>query len=180
MQHVMIDLETMGCGLEAAIVAVAAVRFDPATGQIGDTFYRDVTLDTAVRYGGRMDPSTVMWWMGQSDAARSVFKDAQCRAVPLPQAIEEFASWIPHGAKPWGNGATFDLAIFRSAYGRLGMETPWKFWDERDVRTVVEMGQAAGFDPKRDMPFQGTRHNALDDSRHQAAYVSAIWQRLVR
>lgn len=180
MNHVMIDLETMGCGLDAAIVAVAAVLFDPATGQLGDAFYRDVTLDTATRYGGKIDPGTVMWWMGQSDAARAAFSGAQGRAVSLPQAIGEFASWLPHGAKPWGNGATFDLAILRSAYGRLGMETPWKFWNERDVRTVVEMGQMAGFDPKRDMPFEGVRHNALDDSRHQARYVSAIWQRLVR
>lgn len=180
MTHVMIDLETMGKGLDAAIVAVAAVQFDPATGQIGDSFYRDVTLDTAVRYGGKIDPSTVMWWMGQSDGARGAFNGGQAQAIGLPQAIGEFASWLPHGAKPWGNGATFDLAILRSAYGRLGMETPWKFWDERDVRTVVEMGQAAGMDPKRDMPFQGVRHNALDDSRHQARYVSAIWQRLVR
>lgn len=179
MQHVMIDLETMGCGLDAAIVAIASVQFDPATGQIGDMFYRDVTLGTAVRFGGRIDPSTVMWRMGQSDAARQAFKGSQQGAVSLAQALEDFAMWAPYGAKPWGNGATFDLAILRPAYGRLGMETPWKFWDERDVRTIVEMGQAAGVDPKRDMPFQGTRHNALDDSLHQARYVSAIWQRLV-
>lgn len=180
MQHVMIDLETMGTGLNSAIVAIAAVRFDPATGQIGDSFYRDVTLDTSVRYGGLMDPSTVMWWMGQPDGARAAFKDGQAQAIGLPQAVSEFAGWLGTGAKPWGNGATFDLAILRSAFSRLGMETPWKFWDERDVRTVVEMGQAVGIDPKRDIPFQGTRHNALDDSRHQARYVSAIWRRLVR
>lgn len=36
----------------------------------------------------------------------------------------------------------------------------------------------AGFDPKTDMPFEGTVHNALDDAVHQVKYVSAIWQRL--
>ncbi|MCE1919858.1 3'-5' exoribonuclease domain-containing protein, partial [Enterobacter ludwigii] len=27
--------------------------------------------------------------------------------------------------------------------------------------------------------FEGDRHNALADAKHQAKYVSAIWQRLV-
>ncbi|EAW9850355.1 3'-5' exoribonuclease, partial [Salmonella enterica subsp. enterica serovar Kentucky] len=39
---------------------------------------------------------------------------------------------------------------------------------------------AIGFDPKRDMPFEGTRHNALDDAIHQAKYVSAIWKKLAK
>ena len=42
------------------------------------------------------------------------------------------------------------------------------------------MGKAIGFDPKRDMRFEGTRHSALDDAIHQAKYVSAIWQKLVK
>ena len=42
------------------------------------------------------------------------------------------------------------------------------------------MGKAISFDPKRDMPFEGTRHSALDDAIHQAKYVSAIWQKLVK
>ncbi|WP_241168462.1 3'-5' exoribonuclease domain-containing protein, partial [Escherichia coli] len=36
------------------------------------------------------------------------------------------------------------------------------------------------FDPKRDMPFKGTRHNALDDAIYQAKYVSAIWKKLAK
>ena len=33
--------------------------------------------------------------------------------------------------------------------------------------------------PKRKMPFDGVAHNALADARHQAKYVSAIWQKLI-
>ena len=57
---------------------------------------------------------------------------------------------------------------------------PWQWWNDRDVRTVVELGKAIAFDPKRDMPFEGTRHNALADAIHQAKYVSAIWQKLTK
>ncbi|EBO5570485.1 3'-5' exoribonuclease, partial [Salmonella enterica] len=55
-----------------------------------------------------------------------------------------------------------------------------QWWNDRDVRTIVELGKAIGFDPKRDMPFEGTRHNALDDAIHQAKYVSAIWKKLAK
>ncbi|EPG3512343.1 3'-5' exonuclease, partial [Klebsiella pneumoniae] len=50
---------------------------------------------------------------------------------------------------------------------------------DRDVRTIVELGRAIGINPRRDIPFEGDRHNALADAKHQAKYVSAIWQRLV-
>ncbi|EMB7753700.1 TPA: 3'-5' exoribonuclease [Serratia marcescens] len=44
---------------------------------------------------------------------------------------------------------------------------------------VVNLGRRVGFDPKRDLPFDGERHNALADAVHQAQYVSAIHQRLL-
>ncbi|EMF5685335.1 3'-5' exoribonuclease, partial [Escherichia coli] len=44
---------------------------------------------------------------------------------------------------------------------------------------IVTLGRSIGFDPKMDMPFDGERHNALADARHQAKYVSAIWQKLI-
>ncbi|OPX51360.1 hypothetical protein B5P53_11960 [Citrobacter portucalensis] len=34
--------------------------------------------------------------------------------------------------------------------------------------------------PRFDIPFEGSMHNALSDARHQVKYVSAIWQRLTK
>ncbi|MFM9673750.1 3'-5' exonuclease, partial [Streptomyces galilaeus] len=70
MNHVMLDLETMGQGNNAAIVAIGAVFFEPTTGEIGDTFYRKIDLESAAQYG-EIDPNTVLWWLKQSDAARA-------------------------------------------------------------------------------------------------------------
>jgi len=79
----------------------------------------------------------------------------------------------------WGNGANFDNVLLRDAYRRSGLRPFWNFWNDRDVRTIVELGRQLGFDPKRDMPFIGKHHNAIDDAIHQAKYVSAIWQKLL-
>ncbi|HFU2617980.1 TPA: 3'-5' exoribonuclease domain-containing protein, partial [Escherichia coli] len=42
-----------------------------------------------------------------------------------------------------------------------------------------ELGKAIDFDARTAIPFEGERHNALDDARYQAKYVSAIWQKLI-
>ncbi|WP_227499448.1 3'-5' exonuclease, partial [Klebsiella pneumoniae] len=55
----------------------------------------------------------------------------------------------------------------------------WEYWNDRDVRTMVELGHAINYEPQKAIPFEGERHNALADAIHQARYVSAIWQRLI-
>ena len=71
--------------------------------------------------------------------------------------------------------------ILGNAFNRFDFVTPWKFWNDRDVRTVVELGQSYfNFYPKRDMPFTGVRHNAVDDAKHQVKYVHAILTRFLQ
>ncbi|EER9151029.1 exonuclease, partial [Escherichia coli] len=79
----------------------------------------------------------------------------------------------------WGNGANFDNTILRRSYERQGIPCPWRYSNDRDVRTIVELGKAVDFDARTAIPFEGERHNALDDARYQAKYVSTIWQKLL-
>lgn len=183
--HVMVDLETMGKKSDAPIVSIGAVIFDPATGILGEKFYKVVSLESAVSWGAEIDPSTVIWWMKQSSEARSEI--ANDNAIQLDDALLQFNDFvlenIPGGRKTaqiWGNGATFDNTILRSSYELACIDCPWDYWNDRDVRTMVELGKAIGFDPKTSIPFEGEQHNALADAQHQARYVSAIWQRLIK
>lgn len=131
MNHLMIDLETMGNKPTAPIVTIGAIFFDPQTGSLGAEFYMAVNLASAMEQGATPDGDTILWWLKQSAEARA---DQTC---------------------------------------------PWQFWNDSDVRTMVLLGKELGFDPKRNMPFDGVAHNALADARHQAKYVSAIWQKLL-
>ncbi|HHE8089386.1 TPA: 3'-5' exoribonuclease [Klebsiella pneumoniae] len=76
--HVMVDLETMGKKYNAPIVAIGAVVFDPATGSIGESFYKVVCLESSVNWGAVIDPSTVIWWLKQSSEARSAIVNGLC------------------------------------------------------------------------------------------------------
>lgn len=182
--HVMVDLETMGKKHNAPIVAIGAVVFDPATGSIGESFYKVVCLEFSVNWGAVIDPSTVIWWLKQSSEARSAIVNDD--AIPLQDALLQFREFVSDNvaggskkAQVWGNGASFDNSILRSSYDCIAEDYPWEYWNDRDVRTMVELGQAISFDPKTTIPFEGSRHNALADAIHQARYVSAIWQRII-
>lgn len=126
------------------------------------------------QYGSRTFSNTIL----------GAFIKRSCHGF-LTHAISELSHFInrhsdnPKYLKVWGNGATFDNVILRGAYERAGQVCPWQFWNDHDVRTIVTLGRVVGFDPKRDMPFDGVAHNALADARHQAKYVSAIWQKLI-
>ncbi|TNU50987.1 exonuclease [Escherichia coli] len=179
--HLMIDLETMGTNSNAPIVVIGAVFFDPQTGEIGPIFYVVISLVDAMDKGAVPDGSTIEWWLAQSSEARSATLVNQ---IPLDDALLQLREFIDENSgeffvRVWGNGASFDNVILRRSYERQGIPCPWRYCNDRDVRTIVELGKAIDFDARTAIPFEGVRHNALDDARYQAKYVSAIWQKLI-
>ncbi|HBE3321675.1 TPA: 3'-5' exoribonuclease domain-containing protein [Escherichia coli] len=176
--HLMIDLETMGKNPDAPIISIGAIFFDPQTGDMGPEFSKTIDLDTA---GGVIDRDVIKWWLKQSREAQSAIMTDE---IPLDDALLQLREFIDENSgeffvQVWGSGANFDNVILRRSYERQGIPCPWRYHNDRDVRTIVELGKAIDFDARIDIPFEGERHNALDDARHQAKYVSAIWQKLI-
>jgi exodeoxyribonuclease VIII len=168
MSDIMLDLETMGTGPDAAIVAIGAVEFSDYERR-GDHFYALIDLASSVAAGGIMDPSTVRWWMQQSDHARADITGKN--PLNIYMALRRFAEFAAsHGSEVriWGNGAAFDNVILRQAYIRAGIEPPWKYSNDRCYRTVAAT--------RKDIPIirTGTHHNALDDAISQARHIHAI------
>ncbi|WP_089613031.1 3'-5' exonuclease, partial [Escherichia coli] len=176
--HLMIDLETMGKNPDAPIISIGAIFFDPQTGDMGPEFSKTIDLETA---GGVIDRDTIKWWLKQSREAQSAIMADE---IPLDDALLQLREFIDENSGEffvhvWGNGANFDNTILRRSYERQGIPCPWRYYNDRDVRTIVELGKAIDFDARTAIPFEGERHNALDDARYQAKYVSAIWQKLI-
>lgn len=176
--HLMIDLETMGKNPDAPIISIGAIFFDPQTGDMGPEFSKTIDLETA---GGVIDRDTIKWWLKQSREAQSAIMTDE---IPLDDALLQLREFIDENSgeffvQVWGNGANFDNTILRRSYERQGIPCPWRYYNDRDIRTIVELGKAIDFDARTAIPFEGERHNALDDARYQAKYVSAIWQKLI-
>lgn len=176
--HLSVDLETMGKNPDAPITSIGAIFFDPQTGEMGPEFSKTIDLETA---GGVIDRDTIKWWLKQSREAQSAILTDE---IPLDDALLQLREFIEENsgeffAQIWGNGACFDNVILRRSYERQEIPCPWRYCNDRDVRTIVELGKTIGFDARTVIPFEGVRHNALDDARHQAKQVSAIWQKLI-
>ncbi|HAP0167239.1 TPA: exonuclease [Escherichia coli] len=176
--HLMIDLETMGKNPDAPIISIGAIFFDPQTGDMGPEFSKTIDLETA---GGVIDRDTIKWWLKQSREAQSAILTDE---IPLDDALLQLREFIDENSgeffvRVWGNGASFDNVILRRSYERQGIPCPWRYYNDRDVRTILELGKAIDFDARTAIPFEGVPHNALDAARHQAKQVSAIWQNLI-
>ncbi len=171
--HIMLDMEFMSLAKDAAIASIGAVRFDPEIGNMEDTFYQVVNLKSAQRAGGRIDADTVMFWLQQSEAARSTLYSDE--SILIEPALRNFAAWLRE--KPleglWGNGSDCDNVILEGAYLRLGMTPPWTYRDNRCYRTL------RGIFPQIQADITvGVAHHALDDAKYQAHHLCKIWKHI--
>ncbi|KTI48834.1 hypothetical protein ASV03_04715 [Enterobacter hormaechei subsp. steigerwaltii] len=178
MNHLMLDMETLGVSVSAPIISIAAVFFDPKTDSLGESFYKIITLESSLA-NGSIEPRTLAWWMAQSDEARRVFNDTS--AVMLKDALYQFSEFVNSNGNTeplqvWGNGASFDNAIIANAYRHFGLELPWPFRNDRDVRTIVTLcEELKNVNVLNMIEREGIHHNALDDAIYQARYVSLAY-----
>lgn len=170
-EHVMLDLETLGKRHNAVLLSIGATKFDPFTDEIIDTFYVSVDPESCQALGLAVDAGTVMWWMNdERNAARSAMMKEE--RLDLPSALYGFSDWFGEDKPVWGNGATFDNVIMASAFAACHIELPWKFWNDKCYRTLK--GQAKEIKLQR----VGTYHNALDDAISQTKHMQAIVKHL--
>lgn len=169
----MIDTETMGLPPDGALLSIGACFFDMKTRTIGPTFYRAINLATAVRDGGTLKPSTIMWWMGQSqqarDAVRFTTEDIRTTLVDLAAFIAEHSSH--KDVITWGNSPAFDLTIIGGAYERIGLSVPWSPFRERCFRTLRNLYPSVEYNT--DDKGSGA-HNALQDAIFQAKHIFKV------
>lgn len=175
--HYVIDLETLGTRETAVIASIGAIRIRDL--QIdGEAYYR-VDMAASVAGGRTLDVPTLLWWLGQAEAARAELLDDDRH--PLQIVLQRLADFMRYSASTgpdadawvWGNGPAFDCAILRSAYRQQGIPEPWPYYRDRDLRTLLDLyPEAIGLTG----PFVGTRHHALHDARHEARQLIAALQ----
>jgi hypothetical protein len=167
MNHVMIDIETLSHKSNGVIISIGAVYFDINTGETGNQFYINIDPQSCIDMGLTMSASTVMWWLSQDKAAINKLMDRQDNLIT---ALHELALFIQPDTYLWGNSARFDLGMLNNAYDACNLPLPWKYWQERDVRTLVSFNPDLKKSIVNDLP-----HDAISDCLYQIRYCSAIW-----
>jgi exodeoxyribonuclease VIII len=166
----MVDLETWSTANHATIISIGAVKF--VGDSIVDRFHVGIDPRSCTEYNFHIDPDTILWWMDESrNAAREEW--LSLNKVDIFSALDGFSQWFGTEMLPvWGNGATFDNVILRSAYKIVNLQCPWPFWMDRCYRTMKASH------PILPDPRTGTHHNALDDAAYQAAHLIKIREML--
>lgn len=172
--HFVLDLETMGNRPSSAIVAIGCVRIENLA--ITGEFYRRVALASSLKVGLTTDASTINWWLQQDEDAR---KEITGEGANLFEALLDLCEFIGADAygKPnqaallWGNGCSFDNVIIGNAFDAHRLERPWCFWNDRDMRTLLAI-----FPKAKQLAFEGTKHHALNDAKHEANQLLSVLQ----
>lgn len=170
----MVDIETLGTKSNSAIISIGAVYFDMVTGELGRSFHHGITIKSNLDVGLDVNAQTAIWWMGQEEALKEW---ANLPKVTLLEALTLFTEFINELSPTtedtiiWGNSNRFDMGMLENAYTKFEQKIPWKFRNERDVRTlcsfrpdikehVIKTAKASGL----------VVHDALEDCRLQVEY----------
>lgn len=174
MMHLMADLETLGTSPQAVVLSVGVVAFDSTGIKADKEWHLDV--DAQISQGRRIDWDTLKFWFKQNEKAKEIFNVNH--RTSLTFFAGEFNQFCRmHGGpspKPWGNGASFDIPIIESLLRKnqpADVKLPWKFWEHRCFRTIKAITNCDKL-----IPFEGERHGALVDARHQAKCLIELWK----
>lgn len=181
LNHVMVDLETMGTVPGCVGLSIGAVQFHPERMELGAEFYTVVSLPDSLERFLHEDEDTKAWWGRQSPEARKVLEDANHPDAPtLPEAMHKFNEYLlglggMRSIRLYGNGADFDNPILRVMWDAADVQplnSKAGFFGGRCYRTLKSLDELLGPDfaaPK--LERQGTYHHALDDAKHQARHL---------
>jgi hypothetical protein len=181
MKSIMIDIETLGTNPDACVTAIGAVAFNESS-----------VLDSAgwtisqKDWHGDIDPATVAWWLGQSDAAREALikPHVAFSAFDAALLLAKFAQ-LHSAEETWANDPDFDIVILKKWWARTEritglrlMAFPFHYRSMRSFRTITAEAKRLG--APYGTGFQlGTAHNAVDDASNQARTVIEIRKQLV-
>lgn len=172
-EDIMIDLETLATHSNAVILTIACIKFKKsekidrsilANGE--KCFYRRITISSCEEIGLEKEQETIDWWKKQSyDARKEVgMTDEVVWTSPIKSVLTDLNKWVGNDNNiiVWCNGASFDFPILSNAYRKCALTPFWKFWNERDCRTVYALHKK-----QLKKYTDGEAHHALLDSFHQ-------------
>jgi hypothetical protein len=169
MCEVMIDIETLSTNPNAHILTIAAIKFNRNDCSIPlledmETFYQRVDLSTCKNLDFHIDNNTLEWWNKQS---KEVYDEAfEKERFPIKDVLQNLSKFCINCDKVWSNGNNFDCVILEHGYRVCDIPVPWKFWNTRDCRTVLDLGKVKLSDIKVQH-----QHHALYDCYRQIIAV---------
>jgi len=167
MKDIMIDLETLGLNAGCVVTQLGASYFDRYTGELGCEFIANISIESCMSVGLKINPDTLNWWLDKKDLISWLDEPLKIKEV-----LETFSLFYKKGDLIWSHNS-FDIPILKAAYMACNLEIPFHYRDTRDLRTIVDVGKI-NLSKYRCL----NNHNALDDCIFQIQYCSDVFKKL--
>ncbi len=164
--ELMIDIETLSTRYDAAIISIAAVRFNIKTKQYARPFFYE-EIDHVSLTDFHQDPKTLAWWARQEKSP----PNGSCTIQEALMKLIAFVNEHPP-TRVWAKSPSFDCDLIKYACcntlkyacSQFDLEWPIPFWKERDVRTLMDIANLPN-------NFTAT-HSAVEDCISQIRSVT--------
>jgi hypothetical protein len=186
-KHLMVDIECLGVGTNAAVLQIAAMEF--SVEDVGEGRVWNLLLTDPAQQYRRIEPKTLEWWMSQSAEARALVFVPESQKVTPAIAMHDLSVMVEGSDYVWARGPSYDLTILCDLYRSCGLGPvdqyefdqephqfiPWYKWrDERPLRDMLNsLGRHPQMNPNR------IGHYALDDVKEQVEIVLSAWDLMV-
>lgn len=173
-RHLMIDIETMDSGPEAAVIAIGARIFTLDGPSKGFETFIDTTKAAQI---GTMSTETMAWWGKQPS-----YDQAFSGKLEPADAFHRFAEFCKEQKAEyvWANSPSFDCVIMRHLAKQVALKFPFHYRAERDCRTLFALGRAMEVDCKDLWGNPDRRaHLPLDDATTQAEVAVRILRNIL-
>lgn len=168
--NIMLDIETLSSKPNGIILSVAAVPFyfeveSPSLAP----FQMNCSIDEQYAKGRHIDTPTLQWWMHQP-RFKERYKDQHHPTYVLHGLVYAIENWKKgfnaksKDVRLWAKSPSYDLVMLKSLADDFYVKLPWKFYQERDVRTLYELGDIDN-NSLPDAP-----HNPIEDCNLQIKY----------
>ncbi len=188
MRNLMMDIETLSLENNAVVVSLAILNFpfsrknltkvstyeELEAGAFVTTFETQDQIDK----GRHISSSTIAWWLNQGEKARETFAEdinKGEKAKDNIQTLKNLSYFISsvfdqtEEVRLWGWPATFDCTILKSLYTDYGITYPVAYWQNCDVRTLIDMVEDLGIvEVKEIIKKPRIPHDPLSDAIAQA------------
>lgn len=165
-KYIVIDIETLGRRNDAAVTQVGIVIADENF-DVLDSYLIQVTPDAWNTCDRTFTGETLLWWMEQKNTPTSKKPTHIVHSYKylVDKLYQIFDRYNTEDTTIWTKG-TMDLFCIKDLCEYFDMNTPWEFWQPRDIRTVKDF-------IKEWKTFENNNHNALDDALNQLRELKA-------
>lgn len=164
-----IDIETLGVTPDSVILSIGAVKFSFDHDDV-ETFKQNVDPDSCKKLGMITQKSTIEFWAKQPPAVQKSVMTNQTAIKYALLGLNNFIGGYETKNQIWVNGAAFDIPILEWAYREAGIECPWRYFQIRDVRTIIALSDLDW----KNYPRVGDYHDPIGDCLTQIKAIKEI------